>query len=40
MMQSEMLPIVSVWLSWKMNMIAISLYLMYLYRRWKMYIIG
>jgi len=24
MMQSEMLPILSIWLSWKMNMIAIS----------------
>ena len=37
MMQSEMLHILSVCLSWKMNMIAISLYLYHLYlkRRWK-----
>jgi 7-keto-8-aminopelargonate synthetase-like enzyme len=42
MMKAEMLPIVSVCLSWKMNMIAISLYLylLYLKRRWKTYTCG
>ena len=35
MKQLEMLPILSVWLSWKKNMIAISIYMMYLKRRWK-----